>query len=121
MPETARIQVPDKLLNAGITDMVRLTDGRVGGTVSGTAVLQVTPEAAVGGPIGLLRTGDMIRLDVPGRRIDVELSDAELAARRRGAPVRHDASAPRRGYGKLYIERVTQADTGCDFDFMRRV
>ncbi|WP_375479784.1 dihydroxy-acid dehydratase [uncultured Jatrophihabitans sp.] len=121
MPETARIQVPDKLLSAGVTDLVRLTDGRVGGTVSGTAVLQVTPEAAVGGPIGLLRTGDMIRLDVPGRRVDVELSDVELAARRAEAAPDRDANGPQRGYGKLYVERVTQADTGCDFDFMRRV
>lgn len=119
MPEYGKIQVPTKLLDQGITDMVRVTDGRVGGTVSGTAVLQITPEAAVGGPLGLLETGDTVVLDYVGRRIDVELSDRELAERRarRGdpaAPVR-----PVRGYARLYVDTVTQADTGCDFDFLR--
>lgn len=120
MPEYGRIQVPDKLLNQGITDMVRVTDGRVGGTVSGTAVLQITPEAALGGPIGLVQTGDVIVLDYPNRRIDVELTDDELAARRerRSEPSRR--RGPVRGYTKLYVDSVTQADTGCDFDFMRR-
>ena len=116
MPEYGRIQVPAKLLDQGITDLVRITDGRVGGTVSGTAVLQITPEAAAGGPIGLVENGDTIVLDVPNRRLDVELSDHELAmraARRRPAP-----SPPARGYARLYAERVTQADTGCDFDFL---
>lgn len=118
MPEYGRIQVPDALLNQGITDMVRITDGRVGGTVSGTAVLQITPEAAIGGPIGLVETGDTIVLDVANRRLDVEITDEELAdraARRRPAP-----SPPARGFARLYAERVTQADTGCDFDFLQR-
>lgn len=119
MPEYGRIQVPAKLLNQGITDMVRVTDGRVGGTVSGTAVLQITPEAAVGGPVGLLRTGDTIVLDYPNRRIDVELSDTELDTRR--AERKPPPAAPQRGFAKLYVERVTQADTGCDFDFLQRV
>lgn len=121
MPEYGRIQVPAKLLNQGITDMVRVTDGRVGGTVSGTAVLQVTPEAAVGGPIGLLETGDTIVLDVAARRIDVELSDEELEQRRARRSSAQRPDAPLRGFSKLYVDRVTQADTGCDFDFLRRV
>ncbi len=122
MPEYGRIQVPPKLLNQGITDMLRVTDGRVGGTVSGTAVLQITPEAAVGGPIGLVRTGDTIVLDFANRRIDVELSDLELAQRRaeRPTPV-VPLGAPTRGFAKLYVDSVTQADTGCDFDFLQRV
>ena len=118
MSEYGRIQVPAKLLNQGITDMVRITDGRVGGTVSGTAVLHVAPEAAVGGPLGLVRTGDMIVLDYPNRRLEVELSDQQLAARRR-EPTVSAATVPARGYARLYAEAVTQADTGCDFDFLR--
>ena len=119
MPEYGRIQVPDKLLSQGITDMVRVTDGRVGGTVSGTAVLQIAPEAAVGGPIGLVETGDTVVLDVPNRRIDVDLTDAELdfrRANRRYVPPR----APERGYSRLYAQAVTQVDSGCDFDFLQR-
>jgi dihydroxy-acid dehydratase len=119
MPEYGKIQVPDKLLNQGINDMIRLTDGRVGGTVSGTAVLQLAPEAAVGGAVGLLETGDTIILDYPNRRIDVDLSDEELDARRdrrRSAPPR---PGPERGFARLYVDSVTQADTGCDFDFLR--
>ena len=119
MPEYGRIQVPDKLLNKGITDMVRVTDGRVGGTVSGTAVLHIAPEAAVGGPIGLLETGDTVVLDVPNRRIDVDLTDAELAARRAKRTYIPPA-APERGYSKLYAQAVTQVDSGCDFDFLQR-
>jgi dihydroxy-acid dehydratase len=120
MPEYGRVQVPDKLLNQGIKDMVRVTDGRVGGTVSGTAVLQITPEAAVGGPIGLLETGDIITLDVANRRIDVELTDDELAARRADKVAAPGPAVPDRGFARLYVDTVTQADTGCDFDFLRR-
>lgn len=119
MSEYGRIQVPAKLLLQGITDMVRITDGRVGGTVSGTAVLHVAPEAAVGGPLGLVRTGDMIVLDYPSRRLDVELSVEQLAARRL-EPTVSAAPVPARGYARLYAEAVTQADTGCDFEFLRK-
>ena len=120
MPEYGRIQVPDKLLAQGITDLVRVTDGRVGGTVSGTAVLQIAPEAAVGGPIGLLQTGDTIILDVPNRTLSVDLPEEELAARRsRWVPAPAPA-VPVRGFTRLYVDTVTQADTGCDFDFLRR-
>jgi dihydroxy-acid dehydratase len=121
MPEYGRIQVPDKLLKLGITDMVRVTDGRVGGTVSGTAVLQIAPEAALGGPIGALETGDVIVLDYAKRRIDVELTDGELAARQRRKALQPRPAGPARGFSKLYVDSVTQADTGCDFDFLRRV
>jgi L-arabonate dehydrase len=119
MPEYGKIQVPDKLLNQGIGDMIRLTDGRVGGTVSGTAVLQLAPEAAVGGPVGLLETGDTIVLDYPNRRIDVDLSDQELAERRDRLRDAAPPSVPERGFARLYVDSVTQADTGCDFDFLR--
>ena len=120
MPEYGRIQVPDKLLNQGIKDMVRVTDGRVGGTVSGTAVLQITPEAAIGGPIGLVETGDTIVLDFDKRRLDVELSDEELEARRQRKAAEPPFQPPARGFARLYVDSVTQADTGCDFDFLRR-
>jgi L-arabonate dehydrase len=118
MPESGRIPVPDKLLAQGITDMIRITDSRLGGTVKQTAVLHVSPESAVGGPLGLVETGDIIELDVPNRRLNVEISDIELAARReaKGPPV--IASAPKRGFAKLVFERVTQANKGCDLDFL---
>ena len=106
MPEYGRIQVPDKLLTQGITDMVRVTDGRVGGTVSGTAVLQITPEAAVGGPIGLVETGDIIVLDY------AEPADRRRAAPRRSSPPADSArplavgapDPPARGFAKLYVD-----------------
>jgi L-arabonate dehydrase len=120
MPEYGRIQVPDKLLKQGVTDMVRVTDGRVGGTVSGTAVLQITPEAALGGPIGVLETGDVIVLDYANRRIDVELTDEELASRQQHESTQPRRTGPTRGFAKLYVDNVMQADTGCDFDFLRR-
>jgi len=120
MPEYGRIQVPDKLLKQGTKDMVRITDGRVGGTVSGTAVLQIAPEAAVGGPIGLLETGDTVVLDYPNRRLDVEVSDEELAQRRTRRKHAPRPATPTRGFAKLYVDTVTGADTGCDFDFLRR-
>ena len=120
MPEYGRIQVPDKLLNQGIKDMVRVTDGRVGGTVSGTAILQIAPEAAIGGPIGLVETGDTIVLDFDKRRLDVELSDEELEARRQRKAAEPPFQPPARGFARLYVDSVTQADTGCDFDFLRR-
>lgn len=118
MPESGRIVVPDKLLAQGITDMVRITDSRLGGTVKQTAVLHVAPESAVGGPLGLVETGDMILLDVPNRVLHVEVSDEELAARResKGPPVIRDY--PARGFARLVVESVSQANRGCDLDFM---
>lgn len=118
MPDSGRITVPDKLLRLGVTDLVRITDSRMGGTWSGTAVLHVAPESAVGGPLGLVCTGDTIVLDVPARRLDVDLTPAELEARRSASPPRAP-DHPARGFARLYVETVTQADTGCDFDFLR--
>ncbi len=117
MPESGRIAVPDKLLAQGITDMLRITDSRLGGTVKQTAVIHVAPESTVGGPLRLVQTGDIIRLDVPARRIEVEVSDDELAARaaRLGPP---QMNAPARGYARLVKTSVTQANRGCDLDFL---
>ena len=98
--------------------MVRICDGRMSGTAYGTVVLHVSPEAAAGGPLGLIRTGDVVVLDVAGRRLDVELSDEELAARV-PAPAAVDAfAAPKRGWERLYVDSVMQADTGADLDFL---
>jgi dihydroxy-acid dehydratase len=118
MPDSGRIRVPDKLLKEGVEDMVRVTDSRMGGTVSGTAILHVAPESAAGGPLGLVRTGDEISLDVPGRRIKLEIDEHEFE-RRRVERRERNRTAPIRGYARLYHDSVTQADTGCDFDFMR--
>jgi dihydroxy-acid dehydratase len=118
MPDSGRIRVPDKLLKEGVEDMVRVTDSRMGGTVSGTAILHVAPESAAGGPLGLVRTGDEISLDVPSRRIELEIDEHEFE-RRRLEQRERTRTAPIRGYARLYHDSVTQADTGCDFDFMR--
>lgn len=119
MPDFGRIRIPDKLLRRGVLDIVRVSDGRMGGTVSGTAVMHVAPESAAGGPLGLLQTGDIVLLDVPNRRLDVDLPDGELRRRREHAV--RPTTSPARGYAKLYVDSVMQADTGCDFDFLRAV
>jgi len=115
MPEAGYLPIPAKLARAGVTDMVRISDARMSGTAYGTIVLHVTPEAAAGGPLGLVRSGDRIRLSVKERRLDLLVDDAELARRRRQAP---GAARPVRGYRRLYLEHVLQADEGCDFDFL---
>jgi len=116
MPEVGSMAIPKKLLAQGVTDIVRLSDARMSGTAYGTVVLHIAPESAIGGPFGLIRTGDMIRLDVAGRKLDLEI-DAEELDRRREAWVpptpHHD-----RGYGRLYVDHVQQADRGVDFDFL---
>jgi dihydroxy-acid dehydratase len=99
--------------------MVRIFDGRMSGTAYGTVVLHVTPEAAAGGPLGLVRTGDWITLDVRGRRLDVELTADELAARAPASAMTDAFAAPRRGWERLYVDHVLQADTGADLDFLR--
>ncbi len=114
MPEAGYLPIPRKLAQAGVKDMVRISDARMSGTAFGTIVLHVTPESAVGGPLGRVRTGDLIRLDVTARRIDVLVDEAELG-RREPAAAR---PAPVRGYAKLFHDTVTQADRGCDFDFL---
>jgi dihydroxy-acid dehydratase len=119
MPEAGYLPIPKKLARTGVKDMVRISDARMSGTAFGTIVLHITPESAVGGPLGLVRNGDMIRLDVAKRSIDLLVDEAELQKRRAAlAP----ASAPdwaRRGYAHLFNETILQADEGCDFDFMR--
>ena len=118
MPEAGYIPIPKKLAARGVKDMVRISDARMSGTAFGTIVLHVNPESAAGGPLALVRTGDRIRLDVPGRRLDLLVSEEELAARRERwtPPLPHAGSE--RGYLRLFLDTVTQADLGCDFDFM---
>ena len=118
MPEVANLPMPRKLVEAGVRDMVRICDGRMSGTAYGTVVLHVSPEAAAGGPLARLRTGDIVTLDVPGRRLDAELSDEELAARVPATAAVDAFAAPRRGWEKLYVSTVQQADTGADLDFL---
>ena len=117
MPEAGYLPIPKKLAMAGVKDMVRISDARMSGTAFGTIVLHVTPEAAAGGPLALVRNGDRIRLSVKERRVDLLVDEAELERRRAELPAR-DAT-PDRGYAKLYQDHVMQADAGCDFDFLR--
>jgi dihydroxy-acid dehydratase len=119
MPEWGHLPIPRKLLRAGVTDMVRLSDARMSGTSFGTVVLHIAPEAAVGGPLALVRDGDMIELDIQARRIQMRVPDAELG--RRAAEFRPPAPHYRRGYGALYLDHVMQADKGCDFDVLRKL
>ncbi len=116
MPEWGQLPIPKKLLAEGVRDMVRISDARMSGTAYGCCVLHVAPESFVGGPLALVRDGDLIELDVDARRLELKVSDAELA-RRRAAWTR---PAPRyeRGFGALYQQHITQADQGCDFDFL---
>jgi dihydroxy-acid dehydratase len=104
--------------------MVRISDGRMSGTASGTIVLHVTPEAAIGGPLAVVRTGDRIRLSVAQRSLSLLVSDDEIARRARESIDAGNSTTPlppQRGYRKLFLEHVTQADCGCDFDFLRAV
>lgn len=116
MPEAGYIPLPRKLARQGVKDMVRISDGRMSGTAFGTIVLHVTPESAVGGPLGQVRSGDRIRLSVAKREISLLVSDAELAKRAKEQPV--VVPKAERGYRKLFLETVTQADKGVDFDFL---
>jgi dihydroxy-acid dehydratase len=119
MPEAGYLPIPAKLARAGVKDMVRISDARMSGTAYGTIVLHVSPEAAAGGALALVRDGDRIRLSVKERRIDLLVKDDELAKRR--AAWKPPVEAPLRGYGKLYFDHVLQAEHGCDFDFLRKV
>jgi len=118
MPEVSNMPLPKKLLAQGVRDMVRVCDGRMSGTAYGTVVLHVAPEAAAGGPLALVRTGDMINLDVSQRRIDLEVPADELAQRVPSEAAAAAYANPRRGWERLYIDHVTQADTGADLDFL---
>jgi len=117
MPEAGYLPIPKKLARAGVKDIVRISDGRMSGTAAGTIVLHVTPEAAIGGALAYVQTGDRIRLSVSGRELTLLVSDAELERRARARPVETPTGA--RGYHKLFLEKVTQADQGVDFDFLR--
>ncbi|MBK1787274.1 dihydroxy-acid dehydratase [Prauserella sp. ASG 168] len=118
MPEAGYIPIPRKLARAGVKDIVRISDGRMSGTAAGTIVLHASPEAAVGGPLALARTGDMITLSVSARSLTLEVDDDELE--RRAADVA-PRPRPERGYARLYVDEVTQAEEGCDFRFLQAV
>jgi dihydroxy-acid dehydratase len=117
MPEAGYIPIPRRLARAGVRDMVRISDARMSGTAFGTVVLHVTPEAAAGGPLAAVRTGDRIRLDVPARTLELLVGAGELAARLAEGP--EERAAPARGYARLFDAHVLQADEGVDFDFLR--
>jgi dihydroxy-acid dehydratase len=115
MPEAGYLPIPQKLARAGVRDMVRISDARMSGTAYGSIVLHVTPDAASGGPLAKVRSGDRIRLSVRERRIDLLVPPDELA--RRPAP---PPPVPERGYARLYRNEILQADRGCDFNFLRK-
>src|SRR5215813_4774168 len=118
MPEVSNVPLPRKLLERGVRDMVRVCDGRMSGTAYGTVVLHVTPEAAAGGPLALVQTGDFVTLDVPARRLDLDVPDSELRRRTPNAAMAAGFANPRRGWERLYVDHVQQADTGADLDFL---
>ena len=116
LPEWGQLPIPKKLLQQGVRDMVRISDARMSGTSYGACVLHVAPESHIGGPLALVKDGDLIELDVPGRKLTLKVDDAELARRRAAwkPPKPHYT----RGFGTLYLKHVTQANEGCDFDFL---
>jgi dihydroxy-acid dehydratase len=116
-PEWGMLPIPQKLLKQGVRDMVRISDARMSGTSYGTCVLHVSPESHVGGPLAIVRDGDIIELDIAGRRLHLDLTDAEIAQRLSRLPELESRYS--RGYTKLYIDHVSQADQGCDFDFLK--
>ena len=119
MPEAGYLPIPAKLARAGVKDMVRISDARMSGTAYGTIVLHVSPESAIGGPLALVRNGDKIRLSVGNRSIDLLVPEEDL--RKRKATWKAPGAPPARGYAKLYMDHVLQAEHGCDFDFLRKV
>jgi len=116
MPEVGNMGLPKKLLERGVRDLVRISDGRMSGTAFGTVVLHIAPESAIGGTLALVQSGDMIELDVPNRRLHLDVPDDELAQRR--TAWRPPAPRADRGYVRLYINHVQQANTGADLDFL---
>jgi dihydroxy-acid dehydratase len=117
MPEWGMIPIPKKLRMQGVTDMVRISDARMSGTSFGTVILHVSPEAAIGGPLALVLNGDRITLDLPNRKLELEISDDEM--RRRQDAWQEPVRKHRRGYPHLYIREVLQANEGCDFRFLK--
>jgi dihydroxy-acid dehydratase len=118
MPEVSNMPLPEKLLKQGVRDMVRVCDGRMSGTAYGTVVLHVAPEAAAGGPLDRVRTGDPIVLDVENRRIDVDIPQEELDRRDPSRALLDGVARPLRGWERLYVDTVMGADTGADQDFL---
>ncbi len=118
MPEWGQLPIPKKLLQQGVRDMVRISDARMSGTSYGACVLHVAPESWIGGPLALVKDGDVIELDVPGRKLTLKVSDEELARRR--AAWKPPAPRYERGYGAIFARHITQANKGCDFDFLER-
>jgi dihydroxy-acid dehydratase len=116
MPEWGNLPIPKKLLKQGVRDMVRISDARMSGTHYGSCVVHVAPEAAIGGPLALVKTGDMIALDIDARTLNVEISEDEFSRRR--AAWKAPARVYERGFTRLYIDHATQAPQGCDFDFL---
>ena len=116
MPEVGNMPLPTKLLKKGITDLIRISDARMSGTAYGTVILHVCPETAVGGPIALVKEGDIISVDVPQRRLELQVSDTELAERKK--QWRQEQLDYNRGYAKLYIDHVEPANQGADLDFL---
>jgi len=116
MPEWGQLPIPKRLLKQGVRDMVRISDARMSGTSYGACVLHVAPESFVGGPLAFVRDGDLIELDVPARKLTLRVSDEEMARRRAGW--KQPESPYQRGWTALYTQHVTQADKGCDFDFL---
>ena len=117
MPEWGMLPIPKKLLKQGVRDMVRVSDARMSGTSYGACVLHVSPESFVGGPLALVKTGDMIEVDVPARKIHLHVSDEEMA--RRKAAWKPPQQKYPRGYGAMFSEHIRQAHDGCDFDFLK--
>jgi dihydroxy-acid dehydratase len=117
MPESGFLPIPKKLAQAGVKDMLRISDARMSGTAFGTVVLHVAPEAAAGGPLALVQTGDMFELSVAAKRLDLDVLEQELSRRRK---LLRPLEAPRRGHRALYRRSVLQAPDGCDFDFLKR-
>jgi dihydroxy-acid dehydratase len=118
MPEVSNMPLPAKLLEKGVRDMVRICDGRMSGTAYGTVILHVTPEAAAGGPLALVQTGDWINLDVRAGRLDLDVPADELAVRSPNRATLDGYAKPRRGWERLYVDHVLQADRGADLDFL---
>lgn len=118
MPEVANMKIPGKLLAQGVTDMVRICDGRMSGTAYGTVILHVAPESAAGGPLSKIKSGDIIELDVSARTLNVKLSESELAARLVSPSTENAYANPDRGWQRIYVDHVMQADTGADLDFL---
>ena len=116
MPEWGMLPIPKKLLKRGVRDMVRISDARMSGTSYGACVLHVAPESFIGGPLAFVRDGDLIELDAPNRKLNLRISEEELAKRR--AEWVKPERRYERGFGALFSEHVTQADRGCDFDFL---